>query len=132
MRIIYSGGFMPDLAIDDDKDSRYWGWLMAKNPADGRWVSLANMSLQITNAVFECEPSEIEALCAKLAECQAVIRSRGHDADCPVTQCCKVCGTPKMWTAHRSIFDDYPEYHEFEPGPCSDTCGHDRTTGEKA
>ena len=76
--------------------------------------------------------SEIEALRANLADCQAVVRSRGHDADCPVTQCCKVCGTPKMWTAHRSIFDDYPEYHEFEPGPCSDTCGHDRTTGEKA
>ena len=76
--------------------------------------------------------SEIETLRAKLADCQAVVRSRGHDADCPVTQCCKVCGTPKMWTAHRSIFDDYPEYHEFEPGPCSDTCGHDRTTGEKA
>ena len=83
-------------------------------------------------AIAAYRDSGIETLRAKLADCQAVVRSRGHDADCPVTQCCKVCGTPKMWTAHRSIFDDYPEYHEFEPGPCSDTCGHDRTTGEKA
>lgn len=66
MRTIYNGGFLPELAIDDDKDSRYWGWLMAKNPADGRWVSLANMSLEITNAVFECEPSETEALRAQV------------------------------------------------------------------
>ena len=69
---------------------------------------------------------------AKLADCQAVIRDRGHDADCPVTQCCKVCGMPKLWTAHRPMFDDYPEHHEFQAGPCSDACGHDRTTGEKA
>lgn len=87
---------------------------------------------QLGPAIAAYRDSEVETLRAKLADCQAVIRSRGHDADCPVTQCCKVCGTPKMWTAHRSIFDDYPAYHEFEPGPCSDTCGHDRTTGEKA
>ena len=92
----------------------------------GRWIHhLCYMSDEELTAH---QQAEIEALRAKLADCQAVIRRRGHDADCPVTQCCKVCGTPKMWTAHRSIFDDYPEYHEFEPGPCSDTCGHDRTT----
>ena len=130
MRIIYSGGFMPDLAIDDDKDSRYWGWLMAKNPADGRWVSLANMSLQITNAVFECEPSEIEALRAKLADCQAGIRSRGHDADCPALKC-GWCELPEHGqTAHNPKSHFY--LHDFVPGKCSDACGHDRTTGETA
>ena len=103
-------------------------WIESR--VDVEWV----MHTQAADEALEALEStdEQRALRAKLADCQAVIRSRGHDADCPVTQCCKVCGTPKMWTAHRSIFDDYPEYHKFEPGPCSDACGHDRTTGEKA
>ena len=75
---------------------------------------------------------EQRALRAKLADCQAVIRSRGHAEDCDVTQCCKACGMPKLWSPHLAVFDDYPEYHEFQPGPCAETCGHDRTTGEKA
>ena len=68
--------------------------------------------------------SEIEALRAKLADCQAVIRHKGHDADCWAERCV-ICGNPP------SSFGPLPS-HNFQPGPCSESCGHDRTTGEKA
>lgn len=71
--------------------------------------------------------AELAALRAQLADCQSVVRARGHAEDCATTQCCKTCGMPKLWTPHRAMFDDYPEYHEFQPGPCS--CGHDRVVG---
>lgn len=68
--------------------------------------------------------AEIEALRAKLADCQAFIRSRGHDADCPARH---------KYMAGGISFDVNvpPNAREVSP-PCSDACGHDRTTGEKA
>ena len=46
MRTIYTGWptlkLAPDLAVEDDPNSRYYGWLFAKHP-DGQWVSLADM-----------------------------------------------------------------------------------------
>jgi hypothetical protein len=66
----------------------------------------------------------------KLADCQAVIKKRGHDADCSVHWCSypvrgHLCGY--IAKAHAEL----PIGHEFKPGPCSAECGHDRTTGEK-
>ena len=75
-------------------------------------------------AIAAYRDSEIEALRAKLADCQAVIRHKGHDADCWAERCV-ICGNPP------SSFGPLPS-HDFQPGPCSDACGHDRTTGEKA
>lgn len=68
--------------------------------------------------------AEIEALRAKLADCQAVIRDRGHGGECPAAYCERclrhVLHHPTKLCAG------------FTPGHCSDDCGHDRTTGEKA
>ena len=70
--------------------------------------------------------AECQALVAKLADCQAVIRHKGHDADCPKMLCGR-CG-----------YGAYGHWERFPPhvmvessDPCSDACGHDRTTGEK-
>ena len=72
--------------------------------------------------------AECQALVAKLADCQAVIRHKGHDKRCPANLC-HFCGAAPEWKAH----DDGSVGHAFIPrGPCSDACGHDRTTGEKA
>lgn len=70
------------------------------------------------------------ALRAKLADCQAVIRERGHVWACPALMCGK-CGFRQhaSWHEDNGVPDDWCI---FEPkGPCSDACGHDRTTGEK-
>ena len=76
--------------------------------------------------------AECQALVAKLADCQAVIRSRGHAADCPIN----VCITCGRQIRGGSGFDARLHYCRSQglhkPGSCSDACGHDRTTGEKA
>lgn len=59
----------------------------------------------------------------KLADCQTVIRHKGHDADCPAYNCIYCHGRLCLILASA---------HEFQPGLCSDACGHDRTTREKA
>ena len=71
--------------------------------------------------------STIVDLHSRLADCQAVIRSRGHEADCPTARCvhCR-----QKWVACREYDGRIP--HAFRASPCSDACGHDRTTGEKA
>ena len=58
--------------------------------------------------------AQVDLLKSKLADCQAVIWKRGHDADCPAYPN-NLDGSPRGWI-----------------GECSDDCGHDRTTGEKA
>jgi len=68
---------------------------------------------------------------AKHADCQAVIRHKGHDADCPARACSFVgftsrCSQSPAW--HKVV----KVGHEYQSPPCSDACGHDRTTGEKA
>jgi len=46
MKTIYTGWpslkLAPDLAIEEDQRSRYYGWLFAKHP-DGQWVTLADL-----------------------------------------------------------------------------------------
>jgi hypothetical protein len=46
MKTVYTGwptlNLAPDLAIDDDPKSKFYGWLFAKHP-DGQWVSLADL-----------------------------------------------------------------------------------------
>ena len=49
LSIIYTGGYVPDLAICIDPTDRFYGWLLARNPLDGRWVSLAKMDANATN-----------------------------------------------------------------------------------
>lgn len=69
--------------------------------------------------------AECQALVAKLADCQAVIRHKGHDKRCPANLC-HFCGAAPEWKAH----DDGSVGHAFIPrGPCSDACGHDRVVG---
>ena len=69
---------------------------------------------------------------AKLADCQAVIRDRGHEADCPASSsACAICGLHELLHPCVTYFGD-SQKHNFNRGPCSDACGHDRTTGEKA
>lgn len=60
----------------------------------------------------------------KLADCQAVIRHKGHDADCRAGWCHK-CGMSAHFHGHHG------DRHDFDPGPCSDACGHDRATEVK-
>lgn len=61
---------------------------------------------------------------AKLADCQAFIRERGHTEMCPATAC-KHCFYRSSLGGHRH------SDHKFEA--CERcTCGHDRTTGEKS
>lgn len=72
--------------------------------------------------------SEIETLRAKLADGQAVIRHKGHDKICPALFCQR-CFIARTSYEHWAFVGDA---HDFEPGPCSESCGHDRTTGEKA
>ena len=40
MKVIYDGGYIPDLAICEEGDFK--GWLMFKHP-DGQWVSAADL-----------------------------------------------------------------------------------------
>ena len=78
-------------------------------------------------AIAAYRDSEIEALRAKLADCQAVIRKRGHAEDCPKMLCGR-CG----YGAY-GHWERFPPHVMVESGdPCSDACGHDRTTGEKS
>ena len=90
----------------------------------GRWIHhLCYMSDEELTAH---QQAEIEALRAKLADCQAVIRHKGHDVDCPKMLCGR-CGYGAY--GHWERFP--PHVMEESSDPCSDTCGHDRTTGEK-
>lgn len=70
MRVIYNDGFLPALAIDDSPESSSWGWLMAKNPLDGQWVTIANLSAQITGQTDDVIDAQIADLQARLAETQ--------------------------------------------------------------
>jgi len=76
---------------------------------------------QLGRTCLLCEMrDENLALRAKLADCQDVIRDRGHDADCP-TVACSVCGRLQ----HIGL-----EMHRFiTGGPCSDACGYSRCVG---
>ena len=49
LSIIYKGGYVSDLAICIDPTDRFYGWLLARNPLDGQWVSLAKMDANATN-----------------------------------------------------------------------------------
>ena len=73
---------------------------------------------------------ENEALRAKLADCQAVIRSRGHDWHCPAVLCEK-CGFHQNSSWHKES-NDPNDWCIFEPkDACSNACGHDRCAGDK-
>lgn len=81
MRTIYNGGFLPALAIDDFPESPSWGWLMAKNPLDGQWVTIANLSAQITAQTDDVIDAQIATLNAKLErvrESALLIRADQH------------------------------------------------------
>ena len=72
------------------------------------------------------------ALLVKLADCQAVIRGRGHDDGCPASSsACAICGLHELLHPCVTYFGD-SQNHNFNRGLCSDACGHDRTTEEKA
>lgn len=71
--------------------------------------------LELLGKVMELE--------AQLAECQAVIRHKGHDADCPARRCSFVgftgrCGQSPAW--HKEV----KVGHAYQSPPCS--CGYSR------
>ena len=90
LSIIYKGGYVSDLAICIDPTDRFYGWLLARNPLDGQWVSLAKMDANATNlhearekiATLErelaAERERREAAEALLLELVAVVRG-----ECP-------------------------------------------------
>lgn len=89
----------------------------------------ANVSI---NNKWLAERQARESAETKLADCQAVIRRKGHDGDCPAfSSSCVICGLLELLHPCVTYFGD-GQKHEFHPGPCSDACGHDRSTGEKA
>ena len=102
-------------------------WIESR--VDVEWV----MHTQAADEALEALEStdEQRALRAKLADCQAVIRSRGHAEGCPARHCSFVgftgrCGESPAW--HKVV----KVGHEYQSPPCYESCGHDRTTGEKA
>lgn len=84
MRVIYNGGFLPALAIDDSPESSSWGWLMAKNPLDGQWVTIANLSAQITAQTDDVIDAQIATLTAKLARVREFLRKARHADNCAI------------------------------------------------
>jgi len=54
VRTIYNGGYLPTLALEDDKDSPWHGWLFFKHP-DGEMVSLAKIE-EVSEAPDEAAP----------------------------------------------------------------------------
>lgn len=99
------------------------------------WIGVYEKERGISDTVALCLERALDVerdeLKAKLADCQSVIRHKGHDEDCPA-RLCDECGHLSGYAQHRPSYSIYADEHPFQPGPCSDACGHDRTTGEKA
>lgn len=75
----------------------------------------------MTRMANNCD-AEVRRAAAALADCQAVIRHKGHDADCP-TYACERCGDgPHVGLPYST--------HDYRAGPCSDACGYERCTKE--
>lgn len=89
---------------------------------------------QLARTCLLCEMrDENLALRAKLADCQTVIRHKGHDADCPAVICGRgTCRGHKDKPYHFPSVDPDDWCHFVPSGPCSESCGHDRTTETKA
>ena len=90
LSIIYKGGYVSDLAICIDPTDRFYGWLLARNPLDGQWVSLAKMDANATNLHEARE--KIATLERELEEARAGVAWRyidgpedGADPRCLVT-----------------------------------------------
>ncbi len=43
MRIVYNGGYIPDLVLITSRISSHHGWICYKHP-DGQWVTLFDLS----------------------------------------------------------------------------------------
>ncbi len=65
LSIIYKGGYVSDLAICIDPTELFYGWLLARNPLDGRWVSLTKIGANATT-LYEAR-NRIAELEAELA-----------------------------------------------------------------
>lgn len=80
-------------------------------------------------AMEACRVTIVE-LQSRLADCQSVIRDRGHDWHCPAVLCEK-CGFHQNSSWHKES-NDPNDWCIFEPkDACSDACGHDRCAGDK-
>lgn len=52
IKVIYRGGYIPDLAIDFNRESDFYGWLLYKHP-DGQWVTLADLHKVIKESLHK-------------------------------------------------------------------------------
>ena len=64
LSIIYTGGYVHDLAICINPTDWAYGWLLARNPLDGRWVRLTKIGANAT-ALYESR--------ARIAELEAAL-----------------------------------------------------------
>jgi len=65
VRTIYNGGYAPTLALEDDRDSPWHGWLFFKHP-DGEMVSLAKIE-EVSEAPADAAPDS-QKLISRLRE----------------------------------------------------------------
>lgn len=77
MKTIYSGGYIPNLALQDDKDKPMFGWLCYKHP-DGQWVSLSGEYKNLINQLTSAR-SRIEELEGVLRKVMTVIESEREE-----------------------------------------------------
>ena len=91
-------------------------------------VAAATQTEQMLRFLLNEKQAEHFDISMQLADCQAVIEKRGHDVECPARRCSHpvrghLCGFINK--PHTAL----PIGHEFQPGPCSTECGHDRALG---
>lgn len=72
LSIIYKGGYVSDLAICIDPTDRFYGWLLARNPLDGRWVSLTKIGANATT---------LYGARNRIAELEAALAERTKERD---------------------------------------------------
>ena len=104
------------------------------NERDSLYAEIAALRAQVAEAKeserrqFELDGLRVLELQAKLTDCQAVLKSRGHEWNCPAVMCVK-CGSHQTASWHEEA-NDPNDWCIFEPkDACSDACGYERCTG---
>lgn len=108
-------------ARTDDLTREYWRATMRAAIATYHDAELAALRAQVavhdtlmTRMASNCD-AEVRRAAAALADCQSVVRARGHGGDCMMYLICGRCGCNPC---NKAVTP-----HAFECSPCS--CGHD-------